>query len=78
MDFLLKNNTSQTLRDSSENFLETWETKANLIESVDGIVFANKFFNDFAELNEIERYSSRGAVFAARSKRTSGEDLFSK
>ena len=76
----LKNENSQTIKDSFESILLNSTRSPNLIESHRGKVFYNKIFQDFLNKNNIKLYSrncSYGAVFAERFNRTM-RDLLKK
>ena len=64
---------AQSITDAFSQILKSSKRKPNLLETDDGNVYVNKFFNDFLNSNNIKRYShytEKGAVFAERFKRT--------
>ena len=69
----MKNKYATTIKEAFEQIITTSKRKPNLIETDDGKEFANKIFESYLTSQNIKRYSrytSKGAVFAERFKRT--------
>ena len=69
----LKNKNAQTIKDSFENIVISWERKPGLFETDRCIEINNNNFKNFLNNNNIKHYSSNNsyvAVFAERFIRT--------